>query len=60
MLEAVLILASVVQRFELERVPGRHVEPHCAITLRPRDGLWMTPVSRGENRARAPALASAV
>ena len=48
LLEAVLILATVVQRFELERVPGRPIEAHCAITLRPRDGLWMTPTARSE------------
>ena len=53
LLEAVLILATVVQRFELERVPGRDVEPHCAITLRPRDGLWMTPIGRSDRPAQA-------
>jgi cytochrome P450 len=52
LLEAVMILATVLQRFELQRVPDRAVEPHCAITLRPRDGLWMTATARSELGAR--------
>lgn len=41
-MEAVLILATVAQRFRMEPVPGHPVEPWPSITLRPRHGLRMT------------------
>ncbi len=39
--EAKLVLASLVQRFRLELVPGQDVRPDPAVTLRPRHGLKM-------------------
>jgi cytochrome P450 len=47
MMEAQLILASVVQRYQLELVPGHPVEPEPLITLRPRYGLPMQLEARG-------------
>jgi cytochrome P450 len=41
MLEAQLILATIVQRAELELVPGRVVEVEPVVTLRPKGGLAM-------------------
>jgi cytochrome P450 len=41
MMEAQLILATVLQRYRLELVPGHPVEPEPLITLRPRYGLLM-------------------
>ena len=39
MMEAVLILATVIQRFSLELVPGQTVTPWPSITLRPASGI---------------------
>nr|WP_272923945.1 cytochrome P450 [Streptomyces sp. SID3343] len=41
--EAVLVLATVLQRLELRGVAGHAVVPEALVTLRPRDGLLMTP-----------------
>jgi cytochrome P450 len=41
MMEAVLILATVAQRYRLALSPGQVVEPVGLITLRPRNGLPM-------------------
>lgn len=41
MMEARLILASIVRRFRLELVPGRWIEFDPTVTLRPKGGLWM-------------------
>jgi cytochrome P450 len=40
MMEAMLILATVVPRFRLERVREREVKPFTSITLRPDGGVW--------------------
>ena len=40
--EAVLILATVAQRYYLELAPGHPVEPEPLITLRPKYGMKMT------------------
>jgi cytochrome P450 len=40
-LEAQLIMARVLQRYRLELVPTRKVEPEALITLRPKNGMWM-------------------
>ena len=40
--EAVLILASLAQRYELRLAPGQVVQPKADITLRPQYGLKMT------------------
>ena len=42
MTEAVLILATIAQRYRLRLRPGHPVEPQGLITLRPRYGLRMT------------------
>ena len=41
LMEAQIVLAALLQRFRLELVPGRAVEPEPLITLRPRGGLWV-------------------
>lgn len=40
-MEAVLLLATMAQRFRLRPVPGEQVKPQPSITLRPRNGMWM-------------------
>ncbi|MEZ0167468.1 cytochrome P450 [Microvirga sp. TS319] len=46
MMEAVLILATVAQRFRLEWQTGRLVQPKPSITLRPGGGVWVRLISR--------------
>jgi cytochrome P450 len=52
--EAVLILASLAQRYQLRLAPGEVVQPQAGITLRPKYGLKMTLRRR---RPSAPAAA---
>lgn len=42
MMEMQLALALVVQRFRVDLVPGRQVTAEPRVTLRPKDGLWVT------------------
>ncbi|MFO0658430.1 MAG: cytochrome P450 [Polyangiaceae bacterium] len=42
MTEAQLVLATMLQRVRLEESPGHSVVAQPQITLRPRDGLWVT------------------
>jgi cytochrome P450 len=42
MMEATLVIAMIVQSFQLELAPGVRVEPKATLTLRPSDGLPMT------------------
>lgn len=42
LMEAMLILAMIVQRFRLHRVPGHTLALDASITLRPRGGIPMT------------------
>lgn len=42
LVEAQLIFATLVQRFRLHSVPERPVQVEPTVTLRPKDGLWMT------------------
>jgi cytochrome P450 len=42
MMEATLIVAAVMQRFDLRLDPAREVKIETSMTLRPKDGLWMT------------------
>jgi cytochrome P450 len=42
MMEAIIIIAMIMQRFRLELVPGFGVEPNPCITLRTRRGVPMT------------------
>jgi cytochrome P450 len=41
MMEAVLILATIAQRYQLSLVPGQTIQPHAALTLRPQPNLKM-------------------
>lgn len=47
MMEMILILATAMRRCRLDLTPGYPIEPEPVVTLRPKDGLWMTahPVS---------------
>jgi cytochrome P450 len=46
MIESVLILATITSRWLLNLIPGRPVIPESRVTLRPRDGLFMTAEQR--------------
>jgi cytochrome P450 len=39
MIEGPLLLALIVQRYELDLVPGSIIEPEVAVTVRPKNGL---------------------
>lgn len=41
MIEMLLVVATLAQRFSLRLVPGHRVEPYALITLRPRYGMQM-------------------
>ena len=41
MMEAVLVLAAIAQRFRLALVPGQQVTPMPYVTLRPEPGIRM-------------------
>ena len=41
LIEATLLLAMVAQRYEFVLVPGRLVEREVAVTMRPREGLYV-------------------
>lgn len=41
LMEATLVVATVMQRYHLDLVPGRAVEPKPKGTLRPHPGVWM-------------------
>jgi len=41
MMESVLILATIAQRFRLEWQSDRPVVPLPSITLRPKGGVWV-------------------
>jgi cytochrome P450 len=41
MMEAVLVLATMAQRFSMEGLPDRKVTPFPSITLRPQGGVWL-------------------
>ena len=42
LMEMHLVLATLAQAYTLQVVPAHPVVPALAVTLRPRDGLWMT------------------
>ena len=42
MAEAQVILAAIAQRYRIRLAAGREVTPIGKITLRPRDGVWVT------------------
>jgi cytochrome P450 len=47
MIEMLLVVATLAQRFSLRLVPGHRVEPQAMITLRPRFGMQMFIERRG-------------
>jgi cytochrome P450 len=57
MMEITLVVATLVQRFDLELTPGQeNVVPELKVSLRPKGGVWVKPVAR---RPAAPAGAPA-
>jgi cytochrome P450 len=47
MMEITLVVATLVQRFQLELTPGQeHAEPELKVSLRPRGGVWVKPIAR--------------
>jgi cytochrome P450 len=46
MAEAVVVIASVAQRFRFSLAPGRSVQPVGLFTLRAKDGVWVTAAPR--------------
>jgi cytochrome P450 len=48
MMEAVLILATMAQRFRLQWDRTHPVVPLPSITLRPKGGVWVKPAARGQ------------
>jgi cytochrome P450 len=49
--EAKLILATILQRYTLDLVPGQDMRPDAAVTLRPRHGMKMWPHRRDRDPA---------
>lgn len=41
MMEAVLLLATIIQNYHLELAPGQDITPWPAFTLRPKHGIKM-------------------
>ena len=42
LLESALVIATIAQRFRFRLVPGRRTMPEPLVTLRPKQGIWMT------------------
>jgi cytochrome P450 len=57
LMEITLIVATLAQRFQLELAPGQeNLDPELKVSLRPKGGVWVTPVARlPAAPARAPA-----
>jgi cytochrome P450 len=49
MMEAVLVLTTMAQRFAMEWLPDRKVTPFPSITLRPQGGVWLKVRERRTN-----------
>jgi cytochrome P450 len=49
MMEAVLVLATILQRFHLALVPGQDFTPWPTVTLRPRHGVRVVPRRREQS-----------
>ena len=47
-MEGVLCLANLAQRFRMDLTAGNKVEPLGMLTLRPKHGLRMRLIARGE------------
>jgi cytochrome P450 len=57
MMEITLVVATLVQRFQIELTPGQEdLLPELKVSLRPKGGVWVRPVAR---RPAAPAGAGA-
>lgn len=41
-MQALLVLGTILQRYNFHSLPGRRVEPAAMLALRPKGGLWMT------------------
>jgi cytochrome P450 len=54
MMEATLVLATVVQKFRLTSEPGYKVVPRPAITLQPREGVFLKVQSRASPGEASP------
>lgn len=52
MMEAILLLATISQRFRLELVPGQKLRLVPSVTMRPRDGIKMVPRDRAGQSAQ--------
>jgi cytochrome P450 len=51
MMEITLVVATVVQRFQLELMPGQEaIVPELKVSLRPKGGVWVKPVPRRTGR----------
>lgn len=48
LVEAQLILATILPRYQFRLLPGANVDPEPLVTLRPRGGLLMTAYRHGE------------
>jgi cytochrome P450 len=47
MMEITLVVATLVQRFQLELMPGQeYLVPELKVSLRPKGGVWIKPVAR--------------
>src|SRR5262245_36359484 len=41
MMEMLVVLSMILQRFKVESVPGKEAKPEALITLRPEKGVWV-------------------
>lgn len=57
MSEAIIVLASLISRFEYSLVPGKDPKPTLVLTLRPANGIWLNvrPVDPAQARPVDPA-----
>jgi cytochrome P450 len=46
MMEATLVLATILRRYRFSLLPGRRVVPHPSLSLRPKGGVWGTVTKR--------------
>jgi hypothetical protein len=47
MMEITLVVATLVQRFQIELTPGQeNLVPELKVSLRPKGGVWVKPVAR--------------
>lgn len=40
LMEGQLVLARILQAYNVQAIPGEEAVPHAAMTLRPKDGVW--------------------